>query len=178
MEIVIQKCWLVLSLSKMEKNKTSQNQSEKPKDKKEDVIIPFNCKTCGLSENCHYFGKTPNFAKKSVAFFEDTFVMRDPFTPRLQGKDNFLMIGGLCHECQDQVCVGCSIVYRHRFCKSCSKSNKSDFPQEIQTKINKLWKEKIKSKMSSYRICLVSDFFYPVILKHILKPFLNPWIIT
>jgi Cysteine-rich domain len=74
-----------------------------PKDNEKEVIVPFKCNSCGLAEHCHYFGKTPNFVKKQVAFFEDTYVMKDPFTPRLQGKANFLMIGGVCHSCCCQV---------------------------------------------------------------------------
>jgi hypothetical protein len=79
-------------------------ESEKGKDKEQkEVIVPFSCGTCQLSEHCHYFGKSPNFAKKHVQFFEDTFVMKDPFTPKVEGKANFLIIGGLCHVCGNQV---------------------------------------------------------------------------
>ena len=121
---------------KMEKSKTRE--FEKTKDKEEEVSLPFHCETCGLSEVCHYFGKSPNFVKNAVIFFEDTFVMRDPFTPRLQGKANFLMIGGICRSCSNQVCVACSIYYENRFCKECAKCNQAGFPAEIRAKIAKL----------------------------------------
>ena len=122
----------------MEKVEKSKSLKDNEARESKEVVVPFKCNTCGLSENCHDFGKSPAFAKKQVQFFEDTFVMRDPFTPRLQGKANFLIIGGLCHTCSCQVCAGCSIYYEHRFCKECAKSNKSDFPGEIQAKIGKL----------------------------------------
>ncbi len=50
----------------MERNQRKEEKVEFERDKEEDASIPFNCNTCGLSEHCHYFGKTPNFAKKQV----------------------------------------------------------------------------------------------------------------
>lgn len=100
--------------------------------------ISFVCNVCQLSEMCHYFGKTPNFVKKQIRFLEDTFVIRDPFTPRVQGKANFLMMGGICYQCHEQVCQGCSLFYRHRYCKTCLKETQGEFPAEIQAKIKKM----------------------------------------
>ena len=127
----------------VDKRETKMDKSEKveglkDKEQQEEVLIPFKCDCCGLSEHCHYFGKNPNFARKQVVFFEATYLMRDPFTPRVQGKANFLIIGGQCYSCGGQVCASCSIYYEHRFCRECAKSNKSDFPVEIQSKIVKM----------------------------------------
>lgn len=122
-----------------EKDKYGQNASkEVEKEEKEHAQIPFKCQVCKLNEVCHYFGKKPPFARGQIEFSFDTFVMMDPFSPREKGRPNFLIIGGQCHFCQNQVCVGCSIFYAKRFCRDCANLNFDQFPSEIQAKLKKM----------------------------------------
>ena len=63
--------------------------------------VTFTCHRCGLTESCHYFGLEPPFCGDQVKFSEDTFVLRDPFTPEyvdFKGKRRcgFLILGGKC----------------------------------------------------------------------------------
>ena len=65
--------------------------AETKKDKEEssrptDPGVSFRCKLCGLAEEAHFFGRRPPFARKAVLFQENAFLMRDPFTPRVQVK--------------------------------------------------------------------------------------------
>ena len=119
---------------KSEPEKKKQDQEAK---KEEEAKVPFSCVKCQLSENCHYFGKTPPFVKKQLKFHEDTFVMLDPFSPRQAGRANFLIIGGICSICQQNVCVDCSIFYGRRFCDNCAYSHFDEFPTEVQMKLRK-----------------------------------------
>ena len=99
--------------------------------------IEFSCYKCGLQEVCHYFGRKPPFVAKQIEFTEDTYVMRDPFSPREVGRANFLQIGGHCNNCKRTVCVECSTFYYKRFCNECCAQYLSEFPPEIGTKIQK-----------------------------------------
>jgi len=117
---------------------SGEDKTSKEDEIKRDEIIPFECCICSLSENCHFFGQKPPFAKHHIFFHEDTYLMRDPFTPRVQGKANFLMIGGSCFSCQNQVCQTCSIYYQHRYCKTCAISSLEEFPREIQARIKRM----------------------------------------
>lgn len=116
-----------------DKDRSSQDDGQRNEE-----VIPFQCCICAISENCHYFGKKPPFAKHHVYFHEDTFLMRDPFIPRVQGKANFLILGGSCFQCQNQVCQTCSMYYGHRYCKTCAISCLEEFPREIQARIKKM----------------------------------------
>ena len=107
------------------------------KTKNFDPEIKFSCFKCGLQETCHYFGRNPPFVAKQIQFTEDTFVMRDPFTPRETGRAHFLQIGGNCGKCGRTVCVECSTFYSKRFCNECCAQYLSEFPPEIGTKIQK-----------------------------------------
>ena len=116
--------------------KSSVNQ-EKNDVNKHDSEIKFSCFKCGLQEVCHYFGRKPPFVAKQIEFTEDTYVMRDPFSPREVGRANFLQIGGHCNNCKRTVCVECSTFYYKRFCIDCCAENLSELPPEIGTKIQK-----------------------------------------
>lgn len=111
-----------------------------PEVKKEEPIkkIPFSCSICGISEKCHYLGTKPPFCKAFIEFEEECFVIIDPFTPRQsRTASNFLVIGGVCSHCKEEVCVECSIYFTKRFCMKCSEFNINEFPKEIQGKIVK-----------------------------------------
>ena len=102
-----------------------------------DSDIKFSCFKCGIQEICHYFGRKPPFVAKQIEFTEDTYVMRDPFTPRETGRAHFLQIGGNCGKCARTVCVDCSTFYSKRFCNDCCAEYLSEFPPEIGVKIQK-----------------------------------------
>ncbi|POI33144.1 hypothetical protein CIB84_003104 [Bambusicola thoracicus] len=90
------------------------------------------------------------FTFKSVKLFsyrilEDSYVMKDPFTP---DKEKFLILGSLCSLCRRTVCVGaeCSLFYTKRFCLPCVNENLQAFPLEIQEDMDK---RKPQSKCST-----------------------------
>ena len=116
--------------------KSSKNQ-DKTDVNEHDLEIKFSCFKCGIQEVCHYFGRKPPFVAKQIEFAEDTYVMRDPFSPREVGRANFLQIGGHCNNCKRTVCVECSTFYYKRFCNECCAQYLSEFPPEIGTKIQK-----------------------------------------
>ncbi len=103
--------------------------------------VIFRCSKCGLCEDVHYFGRRPPFTKKTVEFKEPSYVMRDPFSPRDACGGGFLLIGGTCAgDCAEEVaavCVDCSIFYEKRFCLDCSCAHLKEFPDEMQTRIQK-----------------------------------------
>jgi Cysteine-rich domain len=106
--------------------------------------IAFLCTSCGLSEQCDYFGRQPPFARK-IQFTEDCFVMKDPFSPPPSSQSNktsseyYLVLGANCIVCANTFCKGgeCSIYYSKTFCLTCAKKKILDFPLEIQSKIRK-----------------------------------------
>ena len=120
-----------------------QNKQSKENDKGVEKLdasaaeIKFCCFKCGLQETCHYFGRNPPFVSNQIEFVEDSFVMRDPFSPRETGRAHFLLVGGNCGKCGRTVCVECSTFYAKRFCNDCCKQYLSEFPPEIGTKIQK-----------------------------------------
>nr|CAD7440784.1 unnamed protein product [Timema bartmani] len=59
----------------------------------------FVCSTCGLTEHYTYKGKQPPFCKK-ISFIDDSYVMKDPFSP--PNKNQFLLLGSDCHLCNKQ----------------------------------------------------------------------------
>uniref|UniRef100_A0A8V0ZYM6 Cysteine-rich DPF motif domain-containing protein 1 n=1 Tax=Gallus gallus TaxID=9031 RepID=A0A8V0ZYM6_CHICK len=62
----------------------------------------FKCQLCGLTAPYTYYGqKPPN--THSIVILEDSYVMKDPFTP---DKEKFLILGSLCSLCRRTVCVG------------------------------------------------------------------------
>ena len=115
----------------------TEEKDRKAREEVERKPVPFKCASCGLNEICHYFGKRPPFARGQIEYVEDSFVMMDPFCPREKGRPNFLTIGGKCHECQNEVCVECSIFYGHRFCRDCALLNFDQFPNEVQARLKK-----------------------------------------
>ena len=125
----------------VDKSNSIHKKSSKNHDKNDvnehDLEIKFSCFKCGLQEECHYFGRKPPFVAKQIEFTEDTYVMRDPFSPREVGRANFLQIGGHCNNCKRTVCVECSTFYYKRFCNECCAQYLSEFPPEIGTKIQK-----------------------------------------
>lgn len=127
-----------------DKNKYGQSNAEKSDEKvldEERKSIEFKCSICNLAEICHYFGKCPPFARGQIEYVDDSFVMMDPFTPRDKGRPHFLTIGGICHKCNNQVCVECSIFYAHRLCRDCAFMNLEDLPNEIQAKLKQQQKQ-------------------------------------
>lgn len=113
---------------------------KEPETKREEVskTVPFTCSVCGQSEKCHYLGTEPPFCKAFIQFHEQCFVIIDPFTPRqFRGVSNFLVLGGFCSYCKEEVCVECSIYFTKRFCIKCSQFNINEFPKEVQGKIVK-----------------------------------------
>ena len=113
----------------------------------EDELVQFKCSSCHLNEVCHFLGKTLPSHKKRVTFKEDTFVMRDPFTPRVVAAHsanrspwsgcNLLVIGGFCTICQSSVCVDCSMFYTRRYCLDCAANHIREFPADVGAKIQK-----------------------------------------
>jgi hypothetical protein len=126
-----------------EDKKESKATNSKPWEASADV--DFNCFRCGMSEKVHYLGKEPPFAKKYVTFVEPTYVMMDPFVPRLAGRANFLILGGHCGGagessngcCGRSVCVECSVFYGRRYCLDCATKHAREFPEEVKAKISK-----------------------------------------
>ncbi|KAL8194470.1 UNVERIFIED_CONTAM: Cysteine-rich DPF motif domain-containing protein 1 [Gekko kuhli] len=103
----------------------------------------FECELCGLRVPYSYYGqKPPN--TYSVTLLEDSFVMRDPFTP---DKDKFLILGSECSLCSKRVCVGtdCSLFYAKRFCLPCANSHSEEFPLEIKQDLEKRTHSKSQS---------------------------------
>ncbi|XP_062448655.1 cysteine-rich DPF motif domain-containing protein 1 isoform X1 [Rhea pennata] len=95
----------------------------------------FKCRLCGLTAPCTYYGqKPPN--TRSIMLLEESYVMKDPFTPE---KDRFLILGSQCSLCSRSVCVGteCSLFYSKRFCLPCVNDNLKAFPLEIQEDMDK-----------------------------------------
>lgn len=103
--------------------------------KKPEPTGQFKCQLCGLTAPYTYYGqKPPN--TRSIVILEDSYVMKDPFTP---DKEKFLILGSLCSLCRRTVCVGaeCSLFYTKRFCLPCVNENLQAFPLEIQEDMDK-----------------------------------------
>nr|XP_059879996.1 cysteine-rich DPF motif domain-containing protein 1 isoform X3 [Delphinus delphis] len=110
----------------------------------------FECQLCALTAPYSYVGQQPPGAQSvaglghsahrhhflSRSLLEESYVMRDPFTPN---KDRFLILGSRCSVCGRLVCVGpdCSFFYSKRFCLPCVRENIDAFPQEIQQDLEK-----------------------------------------
>uniref|UniRef100_A0A914VQ66 Cysteine-rich DPF motif domain-containing protein 1 n=1 Tax=Plectus sambesii TaxID=2011161 RepID=A0A914VQ66_9BILA len=101
----------------------------------------FSCCICGLVETCDYYGNTPPFTKP-IAFKENVYIMRDPFSPPgTKSSTSYLLLGGECSACGASVCAdqtSCSVFYAKRFCIRCCKLNYQRFPHEIQKEICKI----------------------------------------
>ncbi len=93
----------------------------------------FRCGRCGEIYPYDYFGRSPGFCQ-SIVFFEDCYVMRDPFSEARVP----LMLGANCSVCEALVCVGCSIYFARRFCLTCSGKKIKDFPPQLQEEIARL----------------------------------------
>ncbi|XP_060022951.1 cysteine-rich DPF motif domain-containing protein 1 isoform X2 [Lagenorhynchus albirostris] len=106
----------------------------------------FECQLCALTAPYSYVGQQPPGAQSvaglghsahrrhflSRSLLEESYVMRDPFTP---SKDRFLILGSRCSDC--------SLFYSKRFCLPCVRENIDAFPQEIQQDLEK---RKVPSK--------------------------------
>ncbi|XP_036762528.2 cysteine-rich DPF motif domain-containing protein 1 isoform X4 [Manis pentadactyla] len=104
----------------------------------------FECQLCALTAPYSYVGqKPPN--TQSIVLLEESYVMKDPFTP---DKDRFLILGSRCTLCSRLVCVGpeCSLFYSKRFCLPCVQEHIDAFPQEIRQDLEK---RKVPSKRHS-----------------------------
>jgi hypothetical protein len=112
-------------------NRKSENP---PCDTKEGGV--FTCVRCRLEERYSYKGKHPPFTKK-ILFREDSYVMKDPFSP--PNKNQLLLLGSDCCLCSMPVCQSqdCSIFYTRRFCRSCAEENLKHFPSAVQIKLKK-----------------------------------------
>lgn len=112
-----------------------ENKSANPPDDAKEGGI-FTCIKCGLKEHYFYKGKYPPFNKK-ISFLEDSYVMKDPFSP--PNKHQVLLLGSDCCLCNKAVCQSpdCSIFYTKRFCRSCALENFEHFPTAVQLKLNK-----------------------------------------
>lgn len=132
-----------------DENKICEKQIEsegniKEKDTKEILKIDFLCNSCGLREKCDYHGRHPPFAKK-INFNEDSYVMRDPFSPppgQHSNKTNteyFIVLGSHCFSCEKSVCKGpeCSYFYGRTLCLECASRRMQEFPLEVQSKVRK-----------------------------------------
>nr|KAF6367893.1 cysteine rich DPF motif domain containing 1 [Myotis myotis] len=62
----------------------------------------FECQLCALAAPYSYVGQKPPDTQ-SVILLEESYVMKDPFTP---DKDRFLILGSRCSVCGRLVCVG------------------------------------------------------------------------
>ncbi|XP_068826918.1 cysteine-rich DPF motif domain-containing protein 1 isoform X4 [Capricornis sumatraensis] len=62
----------------------------------------FKCQLCALTAPYSYQGQQPPDSQ-SVVLLEESYVMRDPFTP---DKGRFLIVGSRCSMCGRLVCVG------------------------------------------------------------------------
>ncbi|XP_014438071.1 cysteine-rich DPF motif domain-containing protein 1 isoform X4 [Tupaia chinensis] len=90
----------------------------------------FECQLCALTAPYSYKGqKPPN--TQSVVLLEDSYVMKDPFTP---DKDGFLVLGSRCSLCSR---LECSLFYSRRLCLPCVQENISAFPREIRQDLEK-----------------------------------------
>lgn len=111
---------------------------------KQDEIekIDFKCTACNMFEKVDYFGKSPPFTK-NIEFFEDSFIMRDPFTapPSKHGTrsftEYFIVLGTICVLCKNVFCRDCSFFFKSTFCFPCAESKINEFPLEIRSKIRK-----------------------------------------
>ncbi len=105
--------------------------------------IGFRCNRCGLCEDAHHFGTDPPFCRKMADFSAPTYVMLDPFAPvsaaaAAAGKAPFLILGGECKMDQGGVCADCAIFHIDSWwCLDCASSKLSEFPSEVQAKINR-----------------------------------------
>ncbi|XP_076200720.1 cysteine-rich DPF motif domain-containing protein 1 isoform X4 [Aptenodytes patagonicus] len=71
----------------------------------------FKCQLCGLTAPYTYYGqKPPN--TRSIVLLEESYVMKDPFTP---DKDKFLILGSHCSLCSRSVCVGTGVSTKDGF---------------------------------------------------------------
>ncbi|CAD7677021.1 unnamed protein product [Nyctereutes procyonoides] len=95
----------------------------------------FKCQLCALTAPYSYVGQKPPDTH-SVVLLEESYVMKDPFTP---DKDRFLVLGSRCSLCSRLVCVSpeCSLFYSKRFCLPCVRENMDAFPQEIRQDLEK-----------------------------------------
>ncbi|KAM8941845.1 cysteine-rich DPF motif domain-containing protein 1 isoform 2-T4 [Lycaon pictus] len=95
----------------------------------------FKCQLCALTAPYSYVGQKPPDTH-SVVLLEESYVMKDPFTP---DKDRFLVLGSRCSLCSRLVCVSpeCSLFYSKRFCLPCVRDNMDAFPQEIRQDLEK-----------------------------------------
>ncbi|XP_037951069.1 flocculation protein FLO11-like [Teleopsis dalmanni] len=104
--------------------------------------IRFRCSACDMDEMVHIFGKTAPFIL-GVEYYEDTYVMRDPFQPppprNKKIPEYYIAMGANCSQCQRPVCKdeACSFYYTRTFCLDCAKKIFNKFPVEVQTKLSK-----------------------------------------
>ncbi|XP_059537346.1 cysteine-rich DPF motif domain-containing protein 1 isoform X2 [Myotis daubentonii] len=90
----------------------------------------FECQLCALAAPYSYVGQKPPDTQ-SVVLLEESYVMKDPFTP---DKDRFLILGSRCSVCGR---LECSLFYSKRFCLPCVQKNLQAFPQEIRQDLEK-----------------------------------------
>ncbi|XP_048516114.1 cysteine-rich DPF motif domain-containing protein 1 isoform X2 [Athalia rosae] len=102
----------------------------------------FRCSYCLLEEHYDYKGAKPPFAK-NLAYLEDCYIMKDPFSQPNRGE--VLVLGADCIVCNKPVCLGCSIFFAKRFCRDCAAKNIASLPMQLHAKIKSLRKENDQS---------------------------------
>ncbi|XP_058164921.1 cysteine-rich DPF motif domain-containing protein 1 isoform X2 [Dasypus novemcinctus] len=90
----------------------------------------FECHLCTLAAPYSYVGQKPP-GTQSVVLLEESYVMKDPFTP---DTGRFLILGSRCSLCSR---LECSLFYSRRFCLPCARQNVEAFPQEIRQDLEK-----------------------------------------
>ena len=109
----------------------------------------FTCAQCQFTAIYEYFGKTPKysprlmsvyisnpsptFTDEAFSFLEDTYTVRDPFSPP-DDIQRCIGLGSHCAVCNRTVCIStnCSLFYTRRFCRDCFLAHKAIFPEQLQ----------------------------------------------
>lgn len=120
-------------------DKNSRFKDDKSFMRVEDPVITFTCSSCTMNEIVQYKGTHPPFAS-NIKLLEPSYVMRDPFQPRVKTKpEAFIVIGVDCCICEKPVCkdTTCSFFYAKSFCIKCAAENIHQLPKEVQAKYRK-----------------------------------------
>lgn len=89
----------------------------------------FICKICHLE----IIVDTKRSFSKNVKIHENCLTVRDPF----KSKSN-IIIGGKCENCNNCVCLSCSVFFKNIYCIECAYNWDYVFPIEIRNKIKKI----------------------------------------
>lgn len=148
------------------RERMSENSESKPVEKSIGGGGVFSCHVCQLYSKYDYYGTRPldrhllnkptseltseqknllanNKKRENLILLEKCYVCDDPFS-QLRSS-NYLILGSLCSQCHQMVCVSgeCSFFYYNkRFCMKCAKSLLQtdyhvEFPAELKAEIVK-----------------------------------------